>query len=236
MKTKQFGVSARFGLLGLCFVGMTTVMTATQMCSSIASGTNVTSIGSCMVGNLTFSNFADSIATGGGNPGAGEIDFLSVGGSANDVVLNFNPNLGTGTSGQTITDLHLTFTVSGGLTGADLDMTQNNGGAINEIACLGGLGCSSGPNMLWNVVATSGQTGMCVGSSETGLASGTCTWGNSSESPVYFFKDISITNANTSHDTQFAESFSTVVPEPMTLGLMGVGLLALAGLRRRVKK
>jgi hypothetical protein len=213
-------------------------------CSSLvtASGINVLAIGSCSEGNYVFSNFAVSNASAG--VGTAEIDLTQggatfLGGVAS---LNFNPNLGFGTTGGTITDLHFSFTVTalvGLITGAGLDNSSSINSSINEINCLTSsstAGCQG--TQVWNTDALSGQTTSCTGNTASitggpgGVAGNPCAYG-AGQSTVYVFKDISIGDPSTSHNTSFTETF---VPEPMTLSLMGLGLLGVGILGRRIRK
>ncbi len=221
------------------FVGVLTV-SAAPTCASLvtASGINVLSInglGGCTVGNLLFSNFQVSNASAG--TGTAEIDLtqngVSIAGST--IGLNFNPNLGFATTGGTITDLHFSFTVTGGLIGAGLDNTNSINSSINELACTGSSstsGCTA--PILWNTVDASGQASQCIGSTASGNGfTGVCSWGGG-QPTVNFFKDISIGDPSTSHNTSFTETFIT--PEPVTLSLMGFGLLGLGLMSRRLRK
>ncbi len=220
------------------FVGVLTV-SAAPTCASLvtASGVNVLTInglGGCTVGNDLFSNFQVSNASAG--TGTAEIDIVQGGVLFNGstISINFNPNLGTATTGGTITDLHFSFTVTGGLIGAGLDNTNSINSSINEIACTGTSslsGCTA--PIIWNTVDASGQASQCIGTTITGNGStGVCNWGGN-QAIVNFFKDISIGDPATSHNTSFTETF--VTPEPVTLSLMGIGLLGVGLMSRRRK-
>jgi hypothetical protein len=100
-----------------------------------------------------------------------------------------------------------------GGTGASIDETicdsaglDPNGGCLGVE--LGNLSLSSGQPRLW--VSLPEHSGA-----------------------IWVFKDIYLTG-QTGHLTQFSESFH--VPEPLTLTLIGSGLLGFGLLRRRLKK
>ena len=220
--------------------GMAISASAVPTCDSLvtAAGINVLTIngsGGCTEGNLLFSNFAVSNASAG--VGTAEIDLTQNGASfLNSVVsLNFNPNLGFGTSGGTITDLHFSFTVTGGVIGAGLDNGSSINSSINEVNCLTSsstTGCVG--TQVWNTIDFSGQNTQCLGNTASGTGTnGTCAYA-SAPSTVYVFKDISIADPTSSHNTSFTETF--VTPEPMTMSLMGLGLVGLGFLGRRVRK
>ncbi|HWZ33995.1 MAG TPA: PEP-CTERM sorting domain-containing protein [Bryobacteraceae bacterium] len=224
-------------LVALCALMMTSLASATPTCASLISINviNINAQGGCTAFGLTFNNFAVLNASGG--TGVAEIDLVNVsllGG--NDVDLNFNPNLGVGTIGGTITDLHLAFTVSGGLIGADLNV-GGNGAGISEEMCNVFQGINGGcllANQVWNTVGISGQAGTCLGNTASGTTTTTVCHFDGGVSQGWVFKDISINSVTGSHLTSFDESF--IIPEPMTLSLMGAGLLGIGLLGRRLRK
>jgi hypothetical protein len=167
-------------------------------------------------GGLTFSNFS---ATDFGNSNGvfvtlGDANFDSATGYVN---LTFSPNL---LNVQAFQDFHLFFTVTGAINGIDLSV----GGAlasINERACKNGVlvsgNCTTGEDQLASLINSSGATNVSAS-----FAQNTST---------FIYKDI---GHQVGGDlTSFTQSFHTsTVPEPMTLSMMGIGLLGL-GLARR---
>jgi hypothetical protein len=236
----------------LLLAGAVAMMASSAMaistCASLVSssavdvnpGGNTTSI-TCTVNNLTFSNFFYNVAGGSGTPSI-ELTQGGVTTSGSEVYLNFNPNLG---SPSLISDLHFSFTVTGFLSGADLE-NFGSGSSIQEEACTTLInsptnsGC--GGTIYWNTVDNDSQASSCIGNvaggDPAGLLSSTgnttaCAFG-AGVSSLVVWKDISLQNPSTGHLTSFTESFA--VPEPMTLSLMGAGLLGLGLLRRRLTK
>jgi hypothetical protein len=221
-------------LVALCALMMTSLASATPTCASLVTVNVVTISGGCTAFGLTFSNFTVLNASAG--TGTAEIDLTGVSQIGNDIDLNFNPNLGTGTIGGSITDLHFSFSVSGFMIGADQAVGGVNA-SINETLCSTLTGNSfgvCGATTLWNVTGVSGQTGTCFGNTSSGTATtGACNFGTGVNQAMVF-KDISIGSPTSSHLTSFDETF--IVPEPMTLSLMGAGLLGIGLLGRRLRK
>ena len=168
-------------------------------------------------GGLNFSNFS---ATDFGNTNG---VFLTLGGATFDtstgyVNLTFSPNL---LNVQAIQDFHLFFTVTGAIDGIDLTVGGDMA-TISERACKNAMTvtgtCTNGlADQLANLTNTSGAANV---SSSFAL-----------NSTTLIFKDIG--HAVGGDLTSFTQSFHTsTVPEPMTLSMMGIGLLGL-GLARR---
>jgi len=238
------------GVLALFGMATVTLSAAPVSCDSlVGSGTSVLTLNNggagCTEDGLLFNNFAVSNASSG--TGTAEVDVTSEnngGGTTNpmngiyisggQVYFNLNPNLGGSTIGGTITDLHLTFTVSGGVGGADLSVGGING-EINETDCGTNPGGSPCTDTVWNTVDGSGASSSCSGNVANPIASSNtpCAFGTSVPE-IWVFKDISIASTS-AHLTNFTESFQTA-PEPMTTSLVGMGLLGIGFLGRRLRK
>jgi hypothetical protein len=224
---KVFG----YGFLAVCLTALSSVSFATTLCSADL-GADVTTLngaGGCTIGNFTFNNFVVTTAGGTGTPLinlAGIYDGTQAGPEPPpaEIGLNFNPNLGGVNS--TITDVHFTFSVNYSA-GLITDAFLFNGGTVNtqiqERDCTVGVsqsGACTGAQLGPDMVANGGQQ---VGPDNF---AGTST--------VWVWKDINISNGSTDHISSFDQTFS--VPEPMTFSMMGVGLLGLGMLGRRLRK
>jgi hypothetical protein len=174
--------------------------------------------------NVFFSNFVVSASAGFTGSTIG-ISSLLTNVTAGEINLVFQINNApvTATSGDVI----LTYEVTGGIQGVDLllQATPGAGGGgvkITETACtVAFVGGACPGTTLANYFATS--TGNPASNSATFASTAT----------VWIQKDISYTNAAMS---QFENSHATGVPEPMTLSMMGLGLLGLGLIRRRQGK
>lgn len=186
--------------------------------------------GGCTIGGLLFTGFtySGSIQGSSTSTSTGQDFTLDRATISNNIVdLGFNPG-GVFVGGG---DVHFTFTVTGGVTGADL--TDLVGGtSINEVNCQKAPGLV-GPNngncdnaadgLLW----TTNLSG--PGSAPPG--GGEFFYTQGAQNLVYVWKDI---NAGTVDLSQFDETFG--IPEPTTMLLLGAGLAGLGVLRFRRKK
>lgn len=176
-------------------------------------------------GGLTFSNF-EVVDAGTTLPSIVNLVEAKLDTAARVVYLNFNPNLLAWPG--TVEDIHFYFKVSGPLTGIDLAVGGTSS-AITERACSTGINRNAGNN--------------CIGGISNQLAAITNVSGQSAitetfamVNTAYIFKDV-LADGRRSRGgaelTTFSQSFHTPVPEPMSLGLMGGGLVTLALLRKR---
>jgi hypothetical protein len=212
----------------LGFSGVTSA--ATVGCFGPGASYNVVGL-TLSCGGLTFSNFQVFPAGGNQNP---VIEATSAAFVNDTVSVGFNPNMSTAdpaTGTHIPQDIHFFFQVTGGVQQVELAVGGVNA-TIIERACSSPIP-TSGPQaslcpqntQLASMVAFSAPPGPNVVTSAVFQPTPT----------LYVFKDIAVAPGTTGGAlTSFNQSF--VVPEPLSLFLMGSGLLAVGLLRRRRKK
>lgn len=211
MKMKVLGILvAMAGMASMASATVVSCLDASVINQNVATTTQLSGNDGCSLGGLTFSNFAVN-----STPSGGTVFLSAIGtGISNGLVdLGFQLVIPTPPS-----DTILTYKVTGGLLGVDIAQNGVNT-VIQEVVC------------------------------DQAFVSGTCADGhvlvNYSNPPVgnnveelfshavgtaYILKDIGVkAGGSISNFTN-----SQVVPEPMTLSLMGVGLLGLGLLRKKV--
>src|SRR6266404_2532133 len=222
------------GCLALILMAAASLATAAPTCASLVTAgaidtASINGLGGCTAFGLLFNNFQAMTA---GGTGTSEVDLAQNGVALNNgfVELSFNPNLG---APSLISDVHFIFTVTGTVLGAEL---INNGflSSIQEKNCTGGVLDINGTCMVsgvpggtivWNTSDSDSQFSTCKGNVAGGTgASSPCAYGTGANG-ISVWKDINLQSVSSGHLTGFVEGFA--VPEPMTMSLMGIGLLGL---------
>jgi hypothetical protein len=215
----KFLMVLALSLLSLSIASASSIPCTINGSDAIVEGTTSTTTVTC--GGLTFDNFEVLNATGGAS---GIVDITSVGacaneGAANQVCLAFNPNL------QSNQDEALEFQVWGGINQIDMSV-GGEGASVTETACSVAevLGVCPDADLLGQITVESNQEATICNLPECENIA--------PSSPVYIYKDINVESGGLS---EFNQSFDPA-PEPVSMILLGSGLLGLGLLRRRSRK
>ncbi len=168
----------------------------------------------CTVGPLTFQNVSFDLDTGSFTTATPNVSMIATTMVGNEQVLAINPNLAAGS------DLLLEYQMVGSINDVSLSFNGTGTGFVNEVVCT-----------TFFAAAGACPTANLLGTINVSASNPIATTLNfASQSEVWVFKNINSGNAPYS---EVFQDYSTIVPEPMTLSLMGVGLLGLGFFGRR---
>jgi len=217
-------------VLAVMLVSLTAANASLMDCTigtvtSVSYGNSASPMFTC--GTLTFDNFVLASATGGAT---GVVDILGAqyNTATGEVDMQLNPNL---LSAQ---DEGLLFQVWGGVTQLDLAVGGNDA-QVTERACSTPIP-TTGPTAFLCPGSLLGQVADYSNDPNAPVFSGNFN----NTSPIYIFKDLETGNGSpmgTGQLSNVSQSFEVgTVPEPVSLVLLGSGLLGLGLLRRRARK
>lgn len=194
----------------------------------------------CTVGGLTFGNFQVLAAAGNASP---EIELTGAAvGSDGSVTLTFDPHM-TAVVGGGAQDIYLYYQVTGGATNVALNLNGTNA-TIQETVCSTPVSISG---ILPNLCEDNNPLASMIAFSNLGSNSAN-SGAFDAAANLYIFKDIGVLpnypTAGGGSISSFSQTFSvpgggggagTPVPEPVTMMLVGSGLVAVGFLRRRTR-
>jgi hypothetical protein len=229
MRTKLSGFLA----VAAVAVAMASTASATELCMGVSNVTTIAAAGGCTVtgSTLVFNNFVVDPSSGftGATIGIGSAA-SGTGVFGSDVDLAFQIGGLSGPGVPDSGDIILDYTVTGGIIGVDMAVQASpvvSGGSITvtELACTTAFvnGVCSGTTLANFTAVSSGQP-----------ATPTQLFTTSYSGEVFIQKDLSYDGATTS--SLVNSQIVSTVPEPMTLSLMGAGLLGLGLVGRRIRK
>jgi hypothetical protein len=219
-------MSKRLCAVFLALVAMASIgSAATASCDNVGVPVNVVSL-TVTCGGLTFSNF--TVVDAGGAPSP--VVNLTGATYANGIaLLTFNPNMSV--LAGNVADIYLFFTVTGGINQIDLSVGGSRSSVVESVCTkefTSGGGCTG--SLLSQATVYSSTPNQPIWADPFTLTN-----------PVYIYKDINVDGRESrifgapanGALSGFTQSFHTAVPEPMTLSMMGIGLLGLGLVRRR---
>lgn len=193
----------------------------------------------CSVGGLTFGNFQVVAAAGNASP---EVELTGAAvGSDGSVTLTFDPHM-TAIVGGGAQDIYLYYQVTGGATRVALNLNGTNA-TIHETVCSTPISISG---MMPNLCEDNNPLASMIAFSNLG-SNTTNSVDFDPAASLYIFKDIGVLPnypvAGGGSISSFSQTFSVpggggagaTVPEPVTMMLVGSGLVAVGFLRRRTR-
>ncbi len=226
-KTKLILSGIAFAFAAICLSSSTA--SAATACSALMLPANVTTTvlatsTGCDAGGLNFSNFSVSA-----NPATMNVLLANVDVTSSSVNLGFQIGGFAFSLPTSAPDLRLSYEVKGTTTGVDNLFGGSPGTSLLEIVC-DSKGIASGTSCVDTPL------GFILNS---GLQHGSLTFATP-QTNIWIIKDITVQSNFTGTAVEvsdFTNSHATsTIPEPMTLSMMGAGLLGLSLMSRRRKK